>query len=121
MKNFPFVLLALLVMAFVAMPVVASEPAGPPGVTVEKTVVFALSEVPKEFNAIDFDAVAVSTSNELVIGVERGFPAPVFVSAIHNHYEFTLAYLMYGEYENVIAVDIYLRGGNNTEPLGLIA
>ena len=128
MKKFPFVLLALLVMALVAMPVVASEPAGPPGVTVEKAVVFAFSEVPKEFNAIDLDAIAVFTSNEMVVGVERGFLAPVigsadFCLAVDTFYNInlvTLAGLMYGDYF-VNAAAVYLRSANRFEPLGLIA
>jgi len=63
MKHFAF--LAIFLMALVAMPVIAAEPAGPPGFSTEVLIgsyPFEMTaQVTKEATPIDLDAVAVST------------------------------------------------------------
>lgn len=101
MKTF-IPLFAILVMAFVTMPVIASEALGPPGITVAPidfaSVLFPVAvQVQKEVTPIGFDLIVVSTyaSHD----VAPGFPRPVTVSAfvaVYPRVEPMLAGLMYG-------------------------
>ena len=125
MKHFAF--LAIFLMALVAMPVIASEPAGPPGFTevLIGSINFDMStQVVKEATPIDFDAVAVSTysANDVervclapVIGLTLSVNNPNCAYAIKT----TLAGLMYGARKNGIAADKYLRAEINPEPFPL--
>lgn len=75
MKHFVF--LAILLALF-AMPVIAAEPAGPPGFTeafIGSHLFDTAAQVGKEVAPIGFDLIAVSTY--AAIDVDRGFPAPV--------------------------------------------
>ena len=72
-----FVLLALMAMVF-AMPVIAAEPAGPPGfaeVLIGSYLFDTAAQVCKEVAPIGFDLIAVSTYE--AIDVELGSAAPV--------------------------------------------
>jgi hypothetical protein len=64
MKSF-IVLFAIFAMVLVDMPVIADEPAGPPGYSTEACIgsqMFEMAaQVVKEVTPIDLDAVAVST------------------------------------------------------------
>jgi hypothetical protein len=66
MKSF-IVLFAIFAMVLVAMPVIANEPAGPPGYTeafIGSQMFEMAAQVVKEVTPIDLDAVAVSTYAE---------------------------------------------------------
>lgn len=79
------ILFAILALTFIAAPAFATEALGPPGVTVAPIDFDAVLspvavQVPKEFNAVDFDSIVVSTS--AAIDVAPGFPLPVIGLAV---------------------------------------
>jgi hypothetical protein len=125
------ILFAILALAFLAIPAFATEAQWPPGITAAPIDFDAFLspvavQVPKEFNAVGFEAVLVSTY--AVIDVAPGFPRPVIVSAVAavpSNVEPMLAGLMYGARLNVgmdNAAEVYLMPIVDTRPsLGSVA
>ncbi|OHE63876.1 MAG: hypothetical protein A2001_01560 [Treponema sp. GWC1_61_84] len=104
MKSF-LIMSAIFAMVLVAMPVIAAEPAGPPGIAevcIGSRLFQAVALAIKEAMPIRFDAVALSVCT--APGVTGNVPAVIGspVRAVENPYclTVTLAGLMYGDLEN---------------------